>query len=182
MHLLATENHNHRIITSGELLTLRAFIPKDKELTASLKFDPAGRIHVIEMGFGQTCTNGSCRAQFCAPGVCLHSHPFSNRISSADAAVCMHRSVSASESCSLVLAPIGVFAYRSMPGFVAKWRVMTAEEKRAAQLEWQFIGLALQNATQRGDVDDFITKMARKGIQISYASWKTVEQGGVLAL
>ena len=69
-----------------------------------------------------------------------------------------------------------------MPGFVAKWRAMTSEEKRAAQLEWQFIGLALQNATQRGDVDNFITKMARKGIQISYASWKTVEQGGVLAL
>ena len=175
--------HGQRIVTAKELLILRAFVPTDKELTASLKFNPVGRIDALQLGFGETCTNGSCRAQFCAPGVCLHSHPFSNRISSADAAVCMQRSTISPDSCSLILTPLGVFTYRASPEHVAEWRVMSSDAKRSKRQQWQFIGLALQAATQRGEMDVFINKMASNGIQVSYVPWAEVERGGgVLAL
>ncbi len=169
-------------ITHNQLLMFQKIAPDDRELSARLHFDNKGALKRVALSEGEVCVSGRCGVRPCNGGVCMHTHPRGNRVSSADFRVAIEAALAKQRTHSIVIAPGGVFSYKPSQQLLSRWDRLEPHQKEEMTQEWKRVGAELQAETQRGEMANFMEFASAVGMQMEYVPWEKVSAGGELWL
>lgn len=155
------------------LATIAALAPATHEITIAFDRAKDGTLRVRAHDGNACPLDGACAAAPCHSGACAHTHPFGNRPSSADMVKAI---VDPRRAISFVLAPRGVFAYAATPRGRALWRELSREDARRLRTTWKLLGFFLQEETQNGDVERYLTLMRDAGFVAEYVAYEDLAQ------
>lgn len=173
---------NMPYLTHEQLLMFRRIAPADHELSARLRFDSNGSLSSVKLTRGDECTAHHCAVKPCEGGVCLHTHPRGNRVSSADFRVAIETALVKQRTHSIVITPMGVFSYRPTSKLLREWKTYDRQRRDEITQSWKLVGQMLQEKTQAMQMDDFMRFSEEVGMHIEFVSWKDVAVGGELWL
>ena len=166
-------------LSGADLRFLHAASAHDREVTYS--FTPSetdiGVFDAVRVQGGAVCKHEhgikNCTIDACKTAVCMHTHLVGNRISGQDLAVAIKLPT---RQMSGILTPLGVYFYRPTVELKQKFLKMTPSDQRRARDRWRSMGFVMEKATQRGDVQEYITYLRGEGFEVSYRAW--VDIGG----
>jgi hypothetical protein len=173
------------VLRGGDVKLLRKVAPQgvdDRELSFALDFDDEGKLERIRVE--SEGSESSVRA--CNAPVAAHTHPYGNRVSSADLRVALDMHPSSGQGghrrMSLVVAPSGLFAYSPGGELLSRWAGSCLADRNRMQAEWRQHGNEQQPATQRGEVEPFLSFLRDEGWHISFLPWMELSASAIVVL
>ena len=185
------------LLPTAVLHTLSEQAPSTHELGGHFRVDARGQLTDTVTFEGQQCRDAhgrrlsgaaQCRIHKPDAPVSFHTHPKSNRPSSADMrnAVLKHPALSqkGQRRLSLIIAPRGVWWYTPSPAMRAAWKAALQKgDKRLvkdAMRLWSRTGNRLIRSDKKEDPAAFCAFMRRQGMHIQYIPYADLPRRGQL--